>query len=61
MHKDAVNFLRETVVLMWGNPFDSQEVYLNQKLPQHIVTSLPEEDLPNPLHLFTPRSEIEDL
>ena len=29
VHKDAVNFLKDTVVLMWGNPFESQDVYLH--------------------------------
>ena len=29
VHKDAVNFLKDTVVLMWGNPFENQDVYLH--------------------------------
>lgn len=56
----AANFLKDTVVVMWNNPFeDSIRDEITQ--PRHIKTTstdLVEEDFaqtPNPLHMFTSR------
>ena len=58
--RDASNFLEETVVLLWNNPF-LDCVHSEQVNPSHIevhsrVTPTPESgSYQNPLHLFMPR------
>ncbi len=60
VQKNAINFLKETVVLMWNNQFD-EDLDMLVKLPRHIVTDCDDDTLlPNPLHLFTPRKDIND-
>jgi len=64
IQKPAVNFLQNTVVIMWNNPFqddlDTEFVF-----PKHIFQKIALEDdplrIPNPLHLFTPRKPFYDL
>ena len=58
VQSNAVNFLKETVVLMWNNPFE-EDLESIVKLPRHIISEVEDESLiPNPLHMFTARKEI---
>jgi hypothetical protein len=51
----AFQFLSETVVLMWNNPFED-DIDTMLKIPQHILLEdFDEWKVPNPLHLFTSR------
>jgi len=58
--KDAVNFLRETVVFMWDNPFQSEtfaEISKEFNDPAHLFRATPEFDddytkIMNPLHIY---------
>ena len=60
--KDAANFLQETVVLMWDNPF-TDLAYISREYndPAHLFRATTEfsDDhklIQNPLHLFKPLS-----
>ncbi len=51
---EAANFLRETVILMWDNPFqDSQRATVEHCDPAHLFRAeLEEEPIRNPLHIY---------
>ena len=46
---------------MWGNPF-VEDLEKLCKLPRHVIEDIDDElNIPNPLHLFGVRKEINDL
>lgn len=46
---------------MSGNPFE-QDLERLCKLPRHVIEDVDDElNIPNPLHLFTQRRELNDL
>lgn len=58
IQKNAVNFLVNTVILMWNNPF-TDNVQAEFVYPKHIFKKVELNDdprkIPNPLHMFTPK------
>ncbi len=68
--KEAVAFLRETVVLMWDNPFndpESQALMAREYLdPMHLFRATTDFDddyrlMINPLHLYKPLDNASSL
>ena len=67
--KDAVNFLRETVVLMWDNPFTEDQFQIASdefRSPAHLFRASEEFDddytkIRNPIHIFKPLSDTSPL
>jgi hypothetical protein len=59
IQKEAVAFLKETVVLMWDNPLDHAASKAEVLEPRGLFNAhkygYDERLIPNPLHLFTPR------
>lgn len=61
IQRNAVNFLKKTVVLMWNNPYedDLQDHFVR---PRHLFMAKEifdeQSKIPNPLHLFTQREQF---
>ena len=64
IHKNAVNFLKETIVIMWDNPFES-DVKEELTNPKHLffVDQFDNDPfkIPNQRHLFTEKTKYNNL
>ena len=64
IQKNAVNFLKDTIVIMWNNPF--QDNIKNELLnPKHLFMMQELDDdphlIPNQKHLFTQKKPFIDI
>ena len=64
IQSQAVNFLKDTVVIMWGNPLEG-EIEAELHYPKHLFLSQELDDdplkIPNQKHLFTPKRPFLDI
>ena len=61
---NAVNFLKDTIVFMWNNPFEMDHT-VELRYPKHLFLTQELDDdplkIPNQKHLFTPKRPFIDI
>lgn len=65
IQKHAVQFLKETIVLMWDNPLNEAEINAELLDPRTLFSAYKfdydPKFIPNPLHMFTARKQFLEL